>query len=82
MTHTHTYALMGVSRATYREIAAKMREAGYGHAFHVEGSRYAIDMHGIAIICAEPERRLAQRRKTPATSKAPTRRMFPDRRKA
>lgn len=31
---THTYALLEVSRAVYDEIAAKFREAGYGHAFH------------------------------------------------
>jgi hypothetical protein len=43
---THTYALLDVSPAAYDEIAAKLREAGYDHAFGDEGE---IDMHGIAL---------------------------------
>lgn len=43
---THTYAMLEVSRAAYDEIAAKLREAGYDHAFRPEGCRMAIDMHG------------------------------------
>lgn len=46
MTTTHTYALMGLSRAAYDEIAAAMREAGYDHVFGADGE---IDMHGIAV---------------------------------
>lgn len=44
---THTYALLEISEAAYEEIAGKLREAGYGHAFGEDGE---IDMHGIAVI--------------------------------
>jgi hypothetical protein len=46
---THTYALLEVSPAVYEEIAAKLREAGYSHAFNVQGE---IDMHGIGLVVA------------------------------
>jgi len=42
---THTFAELEVSAAAYDEIAAKLRAAGYDHAF-VNG---AIDMHGIGL---------------------------------
>lgn len=48
---THTFVTMEVSRAAYDEIAGKMRDAGYGHAF-VDG---LIDMHGIALECGRVE---------------------------
>jgi hypothetical protein len=44
---THTYVTLEVSAATYKEIADKLREAGYDHAFGDEGE---IDMHGIALV--------------------------------
>lgn len=80
---THTYALLEVSGSTYDEIALKMREAGYD-AFRVEGSRYAIDMHGIALIRAD-RRRNPERRKAdppPHGVPVPARRLWPDRRKS
>ncbi len=43
---SHTYVLCEVSRAAYDEIAAKLRAAGYDHAFDGE----CIDMHGIALV--------------------------------
>ena len=43
---THTYAIMELSDAAYREIAEQMRAAGYDHAFGADGE---IDMHGIAV---------------------------------
>lgn len=47
---SYTYVIMNVSSATYEEIARKMREAGYAHAFHYErGESAVIDMHGIAV---------------------------------
>lgn len=51
---THTFAVLEVSKETYEEIATKLRDAGYGHAFQglVEenGRIYEdVDMHGIAI---------------------------------
>ena len=58
MRATHTYAVLDVSAAAYDEIAAKLREAGYEHAFlpertEIEGLQSErgalIDMHGIAI---------------------------------
>lgn len=49
MTCTHTYAGLEVSAATYDEIAAKLRAAGYDHAFDGD----VIDMNGIGLIRAE-----------------------------
>jgi hypothetical protein len=48
---TYTYVELEVSAATYDEIALKLREAGYTHAFDErrEGPP-AIDMHGIALV--------------------------------
>jgi hypothetical protein len=46
---TYTYAILDLSDAAYREIAEKLRDAGYGHAFHNDHGRVVIDMHGIAV---------------------------------
>lgn len=43
---TRTNAVLEVSSTTYEEIATKLREAGYDHAFDRDGH---IDMHGIAL---------------------------------
>lgn len=45
LTHTRTFAEMEVSAAVFEEVAAKLMDAGYDHAF-VDG---ALDMHGIAL---------------------------------
>jgi hypothetical protein len=48
---THTFALLELSPAAYDEIAGKLREADYHHAFvDDEGT---IDMHGIGIVKKE-----------------------------
>lgn len=48
---THTYAELDVSAETYTEIARKLRDAGYDHAFIDEGERSkVIDMHGIGLV--------------------------------
>jgi hypothetical protein len=47
MTYTHSYALLEVSQEAYDEIAKKLREAGYDHAFMDDGE---VDMHGIALV--------------------------------
>ena len=47
MTYTYTYVLMELSQVAYDEIAKKMREAEYDHAFGEDGE---IDMHGIAVV--------------------------------
>jgi len=65
---THTYAVLEVSPAAYREIRALLEAAGYEHAFHRtahevfrEGKREGeievevIDMHGIALTAAKAE---------------------------
>jgi hypothetical protein len=53
---THTYVLLPLSPAAYREIRAKLLEAGYGHAFHDVGTfEEVIDMHGIAVQRAPDE---------------------------
>ena len=49
---TYTYAVLEVSKAAYDEIAAKLRDAGYDHAFTDEGE---IDMHGIALAAERDE---------------------------
>lgn len=46
MRQTHTYVVLEISDAAYREISAKLKDAGYGHAFNKNGE---IDMHGIAV---------------------------------
>lgn len=43
---THTFVEMEVSAATYDEIAARLKEADYGHCFMDDGT---IDMHGIGL---------------------------------
>jgi hypothetical protein len=55
VTHTHTYAVLEVSQATYDEIAGKLAEAGYDHAFHVDDGRVLVDMHGIALAAEPPK---------------------------
>ena len=47
MRTTHTYALLEVSHNAWKEIKAKLLEAGYDHAINDEGE---IDMHGIALV--------------------------------
>jgi hypothetical protein len=49
---THTYAELELSKVAYDEIAAKLRDAGYDHAFMDDG---AIDMHGIGVTCERTE---------------------------
>lgn len=46
MRSTHTYVILEIDPEAYEEIAAKLRAAGYDHAFGPDGE---IDMHGIAI---------------------------------
>lgn len=55
MSTTHTYALLPVSKRAYDEIAAKLRDVGYGFAINEAGE---IDMHGLALevdnsVCAD-----------------------------
>lgn len=47
---SHTYAILQLSAAAFKEIETKCREAGYEHAFDAaaEGG-LTIDMHGIAV---------------------------------
>ncbi len=53
---THTYVILPLSPAAYREIRATLLDAGYGHAFHNVGTRdEVIDMHGIAVKRAPEE---------------------------
>ena len=49
MTHTRTFVEMEVSKRTFDEIAGKLREAGYHHAF-LDDPGTVIDMHGIALV--------------------------------
>lgn len=45
MRTTHTFVELEVSAASYDEIAGKLRDAGYSHAFIDQ----TIDMHGIGL---------------------------------
>lgn len=47
---THTFATLEVPAAAFDFIAAKLKEAGYEHAF-VDG---ALDMHGIGLVKLAP----------------------------
>lgn len=47
MSGTHTYAVLEVSKSVWDEIAGLLREAGYDHAFSLDGK--TIDMHGIGL---------------------------------
>jgi len=49
---TYTFAELEVSPAAYDEIAKKLRDADYGHAFSADGT---IDMHGIGLTRAGPQ---------------------------
>lgn len=52
---THTLATMEVSRATFDEIAGKLREAGYDHAILDERwEASTLDMTGIGLVAEEP----------------------------
>lgn len=53
---TYTYAIMEISQSAYDEIATKMRDADYGHAFGADGE---IDMHGIAVMPIQVEQPVA-----------------------
>lgn len=48
---THTYAILEISTAAYKEIKEKLEAAGYEHAFrdYKNGDGVVIDMHGIAL---------------------------------
>jgi hypothetical protein len=48
-TSTHSYAMLAISPAAYREIREKLLAAGYGDQFHERNGAAWIDMHGIAI---------------------------------
>jgi hypothetical protein len=51
VTRTYTLSLLEVSPAVHAEIAQKLREAGYNHAFHDDDEHgTVIDMHGIALV--------------------------------
>jgi hypothetical protein len=48
MTFTYTYVAMKVSEATFKEIEAKLRAAGYEGQIHDDGA--TLDMHDIALV--------------------------------
>jgi hypothetical protein len=51
---SYTYAILEVSEVTYEEVTRKLREAGYGQAFHAEDEYVTvIDMHGLALALAK-----------------------------
>src|SRR4051794_3924875 len=52
---THTYVRLEISPSAWAEIAQKLRDAFYDHAFH-DG---VIDMHGIGLAAAQPDVRTA-----------------------
>ncbi len=46
---THTYAVLQISPAAYREIRTALATAGYEDQFHERRNGEIIDMHGIAL---------------------------------
>src|SRR6185436_17851212 len=46
---THTYVLLELSPAAFDEVKQNLEAAGYQHAFHHDGERQLIDMHGLAV---------------------------------
>lgn len=53
---TRTYVILDISQAAYDEIAKKLRDAKYDHAFHQEeGAAEVIDMQGIALRASADE---------------------------
>lgn len=51
-THTHTFACLDVTEATYSEVKAKLEAAGYDHVFIANDDAPAlpvINMHGLAL---------------------------------
>jgi hypothetical protein len=44
---THTYAILEISSAAFKEIKEKLEAAGYHHVFCEDGT--VMDMHGIAL---------------------------------
>lgn len=53
---THTYVMLELSKAAYDEIAKKLRDAGYDHAFIHDDDGCTIDMHGIGVTCEATEK--------------------------
>lgn len=51
---THTFVVLELSDAAYKEIRIKLKEAGYEHAFIRQDDREVIDMHGIAVARTQP----------------------------
>lgn len=49
MRTTHTYVTLAVSLAAYREIADKLKVAGYDHVFQQEAGEPVLDMHHLAL---------------------------------
>ncbi len=48
ITHTYTFAILEVSKATFEEVQAKLKDS-YGHTFQEINGKLVIDMHGIAL---------------------------------
>jgi hypothetical protein len=55
MRTTRTYAILEVEPEIYAKIRKQLEEAGYDHAFHINGDDHVIDMNGIALKAKEPE---------------------------
>lgn len=51
---SRTYAELKVSPRTWREIAEKLKKAGWDHAFVGGGT---IDMHGVGLVRGDEPRR-------------------------
>ena len=46
---SYTYAVLDVPPEVYQAVRAKLADASYQHAFHVDREGEVIDMHGIAL---------------------------------
>jgi hypothetical protein len=46
----HTFPVLEISATAFEEIRSKLATAGYDHAFHHDGDRLVVDMHGLAVV--------------------------------
>lgn len=54
MSATHTYAILEVSKRTYREVRKLLLKADYSYAIDSDEDGEVIDMHGIALQARKP----------------------------
>ena len=54
---TSTYATLAVTARTFDEIRRKLADAGYETRFTKNGERFMIEMHGLALVEEEQQKK-------------------------